>query len=116
MTDCLFCKIIAGNIPAKKVYEDELILAFKDIAPKAPIHILVITKKHIDSLSQLLVEDTSTVGHLTLKLTEIAHSLGLGKGFRVVINTDEYGGQEVPHLHYHILGDSEKKLTIKQVL
>jgi len=116
MTDCLFCKIIAGDIPADKVYEDEALLAFKDIAPKAPVHVLVIPKQHIASLSELSEGDTAIISHLTLKLKDIAHSLGLERGFRVVINTDEFGGQEVPHLHYHILGDTDKKLTINQML
>jgi histidine triad (HIT) family protein len=115
MSDCLFCKIVAGDIPANKVYEDETILAFKDIAPKAPVHILVIPKQHIRSLSEITAQNSATVSHLTLMLKEIAHAQGLEKGFKVVVNNDEFGGQEVPHLHYHILGDPEKKLALSQM-
>lgn len=104
MTDCIFCKIVTGNIPADKVYEDENIIAFKDIHPKAPIHLIVIPKTHIDSLSHLIKNDTETIGYLMTKLGEIAEEQGLNTGFRTIINTGPAGGQEIPHIHCHILG------------
>ena len=104
MSDCLFCKIIAGEIPSEKVYEDELIFVFKDINPKADVHCLVIPKVHIQSLDELTAENQSLIAHMTLKLPEIARSQGLDDGFRTIINTGPGGGQEVAHLHFHILG------------
>jgi len=104
MTDCLFCKIIAGDIPSAKVYEDDFIFAFKDINPKADVHCLVIPKIHIQSLEHLTAEHQSLIAHMTLKLPEIARSQGLDDGFRTIINTGPGGGQEVGHLHFHILG------------
>jgi histidine triad (HIT) family protein len=106
MTDCIFCKIIAGEIPCSTVYEDDKILAFKDIEPKASVHILVIPKIHIESLAHLNEEQQELMGYLTLKLPEIAKSQGLDDGFRTIINTGPGGGQEVGHIHYHILGGS----------
>ncbi len=103
MDNCLFCKIIAGTIPSKKVYEDEHIFAFKDIFPKAEVHLLVVPKKHIDSLASTTALDATLLSHLTLKLTEIAKAQQLA-GFRTIINTGAEGGQEVFHLHYHVLG------------
>jgi len=104
MSDCLFCKIIAGDIPSSKVYEDEQIFVFKDINPKAAVHLLVIPKIHLDSLDDLKVEHQSLIAHMMLKLPELAHSQGLENGFRTIINTGPDGGQEVGHLHIHILG------------
>jgi len=104
MSDCLFCKIIAGDIPSSKVYEDEQIFVFKDINPKAAVHLLVIPKIHLDSLDDLKVEHQSLIAHMVLKLPELAHSQGLENGFRTIINTGPDGGQEVGHLHIHILG------------
>lgn len=104
MSDCIFCKIIDKQIPGDVVYEDDHILAFRDINPKAEVHVLVIPKKHIDSLAHLEAEDHQVVGHLTLKLREIAHQEGLQSGFRTIVNTGRGGGQEVDHIHYHILG------------
>ena len=101
---CIFCKIVAGEIPAKKVYEDEKILEFHDLYPKAPVHVLVIPKEHIESLAHLLPEHQDIIAHLTLKLQGIAEGLGLHDGFRIGINTGKGGGQEVFHLHYHLLG------------
>jgi histidine triad (HIT) family protein len=106
MTDCLFCKIIAGDIPSEKVYEDDLIYAFKDIYPKADVHVLVIPKIHITSLDELTTEHSELMAHMMLKLREIARSQGLETGFRTIINTGPGGGQEVGHLHIHILGGS----------
>ena len=107
MSDCLFCKIIQGKIPATKLYEDGNILAFHDISPKAETHILVIPKKHITSLDHLDVKDQEIIGELTLMLPKIAKMSGLENGFRTIINTGEGGRQEVFHLHYHILGGSK---------
>ncbi|MDD2664668.1 MAG: histidine triad nucleotide-binding protein [Dechloromonas sp.] len=104
MSDCLFCRIVDGTIPAQKVYEDELVLAFKDIHPQRPVHILVIPKKHITSLSTVLPEDADILGRMLAKAHEIAVDQGSPDGFRVIINTDRVGQQEVPHLHMHIVG------------
>lgn len=104
MSDCLFCKIIAGDIPSAKVYEDEQIFVFKDINPKAAVHLLVIPKIHIESLDNLTAEHQALIAHMMLKLPELAQSQGLADGFRTIINTGPGGGQEVGHLHMHILG------------
>ena len=104
MIDCLFCKIVAGKIPAKVVYEDEEILAFNDINPLRPVHVLVIPKKHITSLATVSAEDTQVLGKILAKANEIAASQGSADGFRVIINTGRVGQQEVLHLHAHIVG------------
>lgn len=104
MSDCIFCKIAAGAIPAARVYEDEQLLAFKDIAPQRPVHILVIPKKHITSLATVSADDASILGQMLAKAHEIALAQGSPAGFRVIINTGEIGQQEVQHLHMHILG------------
>lgn len=114
MNDCIFCKIIKGEIPSNKVYEDEEILAFKDINPAAPIHILVIPKKHIKSLIEVKEEDQEVIGKIYKKINEIAKEQGFDqKGFRVIVNCGEDGGQEVEHLHFHLLAG--KKLGDKIV-
>lgn len=102
--DCLFCKIIAGEIPSGKVYEDEKCYAFFDIAPQAKTHILLVPKKHIASLADAQGEDAALLGHLMLTCAKIAAQQGLGDGFRVVTNIGENGCQSVKHLHLHILG------------
>lgn len=103
--ECIFCKIAQGEIPANKVYEDDQIMAFHDLAPQAPVHVLVIPKKHISSLLELGVEDQPLVGHLLYHAQEIARELGLAeRGFRVVNNIGEEGGQSVHHIHFHVLG------------
>lgn len=104
MSDCIFCKIVEGKIPAKKVYEDEDILAFNDINPVRPVHVLVIPKKHIVSLATASDEDTLVLGKLLAKANEIAVEQGSPDGFRAIINTGRVGQQEVPHLHLHIVG------------
>ena len=104
MSDCIFCKIAAGAIPAARVYEDEQLLAFKDIAPQRPMHILVIPKKHITSLATVSADDAPLLGQMLAKAHEIALAQGSPAGFRVIINTGEIGQQEVQHLHMHILG------------
>ncbi len=107
MSDCLFCKIVRGEIPAGKVYEDENILAFRDIQPQRPVHILVIPKKHITSLATVVPEDAAVLGQILVKAGEIAAAEGSTDGFRVIINTGRIGGQEVAHLHAHIVGGPE---------
>ena len=104
MTDCIFCKIIAGDIPSAKVYEDDQIFVFKDINPKAAVHLLVVPKIHLDSLESLTGEHQALIGHMILKLPELAKAQGLNNGFRTIINTGPDGGQEVGHIHIHILG------------
>jgi histidine triad (HIT) family protein len=104
MTDCIFCKIAAGEAPAQIVYEDEQILAFKDLAPKAPVHLLVIPKRHIENLAALTADDSVLMAHLMSKLAPIAASNGLEDGFRTITNTGKGGRQEVYHMHFHILG------------
>lgn len=104
MTDCLFCKIEQGKISAEIVYQDDVCIAFKDIYPKADVHILVIPRKHVESLAVLETEDQLMVGHMVLKLPQIAKAQGLENGFRTIINTGPGGGQEIYHLHFHILG------------
>ncbi|MCH5204403.1 MAG: histidine triad nucleotide-binding protein [Oscillospiraceae bacterium] len=104
MMDCLFCKIIAGEIPSTKVYEDDKILAFRDIAPQAPTHILVIPKEHIGGVDELNENNAAVVSHIFAKIAEIAKQEGLENGYRVVSNIGEDGGQTVRHLHFHILG------------
>lgn len=103
--DCLFCKIIAGEIPSELVYEDDVCVAFNDISPQAPTHILVIPRKHIASSDKAVEEDKETLGHLLLKAADIAREKGFAKnGYRTVINTNDDGGQTVFHLHVHLLG------------
>jgi histidine triad (HIT) family protein len=102
--DCLFCKIVAGTIAAKRVYEDDQTIAFADINPQAPTHLLVIPKRHIGSLAGAAAEDTPLLGHLMAAAAEIARMLGLGNGYRIVANTGDDGGQTVHHLHLHLLG------------
>jgi len=104
MSDCIFCKIVRGEIPAAKVYEDEDILAFRDIHPQRPVHVLVIPKKHIVSLATATAEDIPVLGKMLAKAGEIASAEGSPDGFRVIINNGRVGGQEVFHLHAHIVG------------
>jgi histidine triad (HIT) family protein len=103
-SDCLFCKIVAGSIPANRVYEDEFCLAFPDINPQAPTHLLIIPKVHINSQAKALVEHTALLGNLMAATAEIARNQNLHRGYRVVVNTGEDGGQTVHHLHLHLLG------------
>lgn len=101
---CLFCKIVAGEVPSQKIFEDDLVYAFRDIHPQAPNHILVVPRKHIASLAETSAEDQSLLGYLHLVASRIAHSEGLANGFRTVINSGPDGGQTVDHLHIHLLG------------
>ena len=105
--DCLFCKIAAGQIPSTKVYEDESILAFRDIAPMAPTHILVIPKCHIASVAEITSENSEVVRHIFEVIPQIAAAEGLANGYRVVSNCGSDAGQTVHHLHFHILGGKE---------
>ncbi len=109
MTDCIFCKIVRNELPSEKIYEDERALAFRDINPIAPVHVLVIPKEHIESLAEVKETQLELLGHLHGVLGQVAKDLGLKDGYRVVINCGREGGQEVPHLHFHLLGG--RKLT-----
>ncbi len=103
--DCIFCKIVAGQIPAKKIYEDDLVLAFHDIHPQAPVHALVIPKWHIVCLDDLNSTERADAGYLLERTAHVARTLGVAQnGYRMMINTRKQGGQEVDHLHLHILG------------
>ena len=104
MSDCLYCKIIAGSIPSTKVYEDETILAFRDIAPQAPTHVLVVPKAHIADCDDVSAENSAVVAHIFEVIPQIAKAEGLVNGYRVVSNCGEDAGQTVQHLHFHILG------------
>lgn len=110
--DCLFCKIVAGEIPSQKVYEDEEILAFRDIAPMAPVHILVIPKAHIGSVDEVTAENSGVVAHIFQVIPKIAQAENLVKGYRVVSNCGEHAGQSVHHLHFHILGGRQLSLEM----
>ncbi len=112
MEDCLFCKIIAGGIPCDKVYEDDTVLAFRDINPQAPTHILVIPKAHIPSAAAVTPENSAVVAHIFEVIPQIARTQPLTGGFRVVSNCGADAGQTVPHLHFHILGGRELGLEM----
>lgn len=104
MKDCLFCKIAAGEIPSNKLYEDEMLLAFYDIDPQAPVHFLVIPKQHIDSAAVLTEENAGLLGHIYAVIAEQCRKLGVEeKGYRVITNVGADGGQSVKHLHFHVL-------------
>ncbi|MEW4565038.1 histidine triad nucleotide-binding protein [Bremerella sp. JC770] len=105
----IFKRIIDHEIPADIVYEDDQCLAFKDIAPKAPTHVLIIPKKEIATVDDLADEDAALIGHMWIVIRNLARDLGLEEGYRVIVNCKEAGGQEVPHLHYHLLGG--RKMT-----
>jgi len=108
MTDCLFCKIVAGFIPSTKVYEDAKILAFRDIDPQAPEHIVIIPKLHITSANQITEENIEYIAHIWTMIPKIAKDLGIDeKGYRVVNNCGKYGGQTVDHIHFHLMGGRE---------
>ncbi|MDQ7988419.1 MAG: histidine triad nucleotide-binding protein [Candidatus Dactylopiibacterium sp.] len=113
MTDCLFCRIVRGEIPATRVYEDDEMLAFKDIHPKAAVHLLLIPKKHIATLADAGADDAPLLGRLLARAPQLAREHGAGEGFRTIINTGRDGGQEVYHLHLHILGGQAMPALIK---
>ena len=102
--DCLFCKIAAGEIPSKKVYEDEQVYAFYDIEPQAPVHVLLIPKTHIASAAEITADNSAVVAHIFEVAAQIAKELGLDDGFRIVSNCGDSAGQTVKHLHFHLMG------------
>ena len=110
--DCLFCKIIDGDIPSTKVYEDDLVYAFRDIAPQAPTHILVIPKTHMASVNDVTAENSAVVAHIFEVIPQIAAAEGLTGGYRVVSNCGADAGQTVHHLHFHILGGKTLSLEM----
>ena len=104
MSDCLFCKILAGEIPSEKIYEDDKVYVFKDIYPKADVHLLMIPREHVDSLNALDESHDALMAHMMRLLPKLAKEQGLDTGFRTIINTGPGGGQEVFHLHIHLMG------------
>ncbi|MHB0912004.1 MAG: histidine triad nucleotide-binding protein [Armatimonadota bacterium] len=106
--DCIFCKVASGEIPAQVVYQDERVLAFRDVNPGAPVHILIVPKRHIPGVMALTESDEGLVGHIVLTAKKLAVENGLSeRGFRVVVNSGPDAGQSVPHLHFHLLGGRE---------
>ena len=112
MENCIFCKIIAGEIPSTKIYEDETILAFRDIAPQAPTHVLVVPKEHIEDCNGITAENSTVIAHIFEVIPQIAKAEGLVNGYRVASNTGADSGQTVPHLHFHILGGKAMDLKM----
>ena len=104
MADCLFCKIISGEIPSQRVYEDDYVIAFRDISPQAPTHILVVPKEHIKSAAELTPENSHLAAKCLEVIAKLAKSEGLSGGFRAITNSGADGGQTVEHLHFHLLG------------
>ena len=102
--DCIFCKIVKGDIPSNKVYEDDTVLAFHDIAPQMPVHVIVIPKMHIASAAEVNEDNSAVIGHIFEVIPKIAKDLGLDNGFRIINNCGKDGGQTVGHIHFHILG------------
>lgn len=102
--DCIFCKIANKEIPSKKVYEDDQIVAFNDLDPQAPVHVLIIPKKHIQSADQITDDDKEVIGKIFVVASKIAKELGLENGYRIVNNCGEDSGQTVQHLHFHLMG------------
>lgn len=110
MSDCIFCKIIAGEIPSEMVYNDELVTAFRDINPVAPTHILIIPNKHIGSINELSSDDANLVGHMFTTAKVLASNEGIHEsGYRLIINVGPDGGQEVYHLHLHLIGGQKMR-------
>ena len=108
MTDCIFCKIITGEIPGRKIYEDDDVLVFHDIAPVAPVHFMLIPKRHIASLGECTAEDAAILGKLMALIPQLAREQGLKDGFRTVVNTGKVGRQDVYHLHIHVIGGPDR--------
>jgi histidine triad (HIT) family protein len=104
MEDCIFCKIVAGKIPSKKIYEDEHVFAFHDINPVAPVHFMIIPKKHVDSLAHVTDKDAPVLGHILAIAGRLASDQGSPEGFRTIVNTGRIGRQDVYHLHVHVIG------------
>lgn len=110
MSDCIFCKIVSGDIPSANVYKDELVTAFRDINPAAPTHILIVPNKHIDSVNLIIVDDKPLVGHMFFVARELAAKEGISEsGYRLIMNTNADGGQTVFHMHLHLLGGAPMK-------
>lgn len=107
MKDCLFCRIMSGEIPSTKVYEDETVYAFRDIAPMAPVHILIVPKAHIESAADITTENADLIAHIFAVIPQIAAAEGLENGFRVVTNSGADACQSVQHLHFHLLGGAK---------
>lgn len=107
MSDCIFCKIAAGEIPSNKVYEDDDVVAFHDIRPIAPVHFMIVPKQHVDSLAQCQAQHQSLLGKILLLAPKLAAEQGLAGGFKTAINTGKNGGQEVMHLHVHVFGHKD---------
>ena len=107
MSDCVFCKIVEGKIPSRKVYEDADILAFHDIQPVAPVHFMLVPKKHVASLYELTAEDAPVMGKIMTLAGKLAREQGAEDGFRTIVNTGRVGRQEVPHVHLHVIGGPE---------
>jgi histidine triad (HIT) family protein len=107
MSDCLFCKIVAGEIPGDMLYEDDKVIAFRDINPKAEVHLLVIPREHIASLNELGPEHDALIAHMMRVIPQLAKSQGLDAGFRTIINTGKGGGQIIFHLHMHLMGGKD---------
>ena len=107
MNDCIFCKIAKGEIPSNKVYEDDKVLAFHDLNPAAKVHVLIIPKAHIANVLEINEENSSIVAHIFEVIAKLAKELGLEQGFRVVSNCNEFGGQTVFHLHFHLIGGEQ---------
>ena len=105
MIDCIFCKIVSGDIPSTKIFEDEQVIAFRDINPQAPTHVLVVPKRHIPGVNELTEADEALVGHVYGVIAKLVRELGIDEsGYRVVVNSGADGQQSVPHLHFHVLG------------
>ena len=111
MSDCIFCKIASGEIPSQKIFEDDTVIAFKDLNPKAPVHVLIVPKKHVASVADFTADDKELAAHIFVDVApKLAADLGIAEGgFRLVINTGDDGGQTVHHLHVHLLGG--RKMT-----
>lgn len=107
MSDCVFCKIVDGSIPSKKVYEDDRVLAFYDLSPQAPVHVLFIPKEHICCVNALNEENSAVVAHIFAVIPAVAKELGLENGYRVCTNCGEHGCQSVMHLHFHVMGGTQ---------
>jgi histidine triad (HIT) family protein len=107
MSDCLFCKIAAGDVPSDKVYEDDQVIVFKDIYPKAKVHLLVVPREHIASLNEVQESHDALMAHMIRLLPKLAREQGLDDGFRTIINTGPGGGQEIFHLHIHLMGGGQ---------
>ncbi len=107
MSDCLFCKIISGEIPSQKVYEDDQCFAFKDIAPMAPVHFLVVPKAHFASAAEVTEENEALIGHIYTVIAKLAKEMGFADGYRVVTNVGALAGQAVHHIHFHVLSGKQ---------